>query len=119
MIDQAREYVAELLSPLGIPVHPYPPATVAAPAAVVVPDDPYYTPTTLAAGPATIGLAVRLIVSAAAGIDSQRTLDALIIAAASLLAGTPAALAPVPAVRPDPDTATLTAELPITIHWTE
>lgn len=118
MISEAREYVAQALEPLGIPIHAYPPGTVAPPAAVITPGDPYYRPQGLSGDSAVIGLDVLLVTSGAAG-DAGRKLDDLIHAAAQLIGPTAARLSEVLAITQDSEGGPLMARLPVTIHWRE
>lgn len=119
MIADARFHVAAALSAVGVPVHPYPPATVAPPAVVITGDTPYVTVETLATG-WIVGLQVQCVVGTAGGPAAGRGLDALIetVLAALTTAGGVVA-GPADAPRPEPGTAHTTAAIPITVHWIE
>ena len=119
MITDAREYVAGLLTDLGIPVHAYPPPTAVMPVAVIVPDDPYFTVLTLGPDQAVIGLTVHVIVSTASHDSSTRTLDGLIADVTALLRNTPVAIGPIPPPVHEEDQSALTARIPVSVYWKE
>lgn len=114
MITDAREHVAALLTAAGVPAQPYPPATLTPPCAVLLPGSPYLTPAQL--GGVTVGLEVRLVVTAA-GPDAPAALDALTEAAARALAAAGVPTGPVPAPVADADAGYLSLTIPTEVPW--
>lgn len=118
MIGEARAHVADLLAGVGVPVFTYPPATVSLPAVLIVADDPYLTPHTV--GGWLIGLAVQVVVSGTgAGSAPAQTLDQLLEAVLAALPAGQVTVRPLPTPRTDTETGQLTADVPITLHWTD
>ena len=112
MIGDARDYLAGVLTGLGIPVHAYPPQSIAVPAAAIVPGYPYIVGQYLQ--PAMeIGLSVQIVTA----LHAARQLDDLIYTAALILAdaGHPPEDITPPTI--DLDTGTLTARIPVTLTW--
>lgn len=112
MIAEVRGYVAGILTDLRVPVHAYPPGGVAPPFAALVPGYPYLELGTLGES-GTVGLEVRIVCAA----HAAQSLDQLIEDAMGLLVGTPVVVGTVDSPTLDPDTATYTAAIPVTVHW--
>lgn len=115
MIAEARQYLADVIEPLGIPVHAYPPGSVSPPCAIVVPDDPYYLLRTLNGATGSVGLEVRLITAATDG--GIRHLDALLEETIDLLTAARVRVEPIGAPTVDPDAGGLVAHISVVINW--
>lgn len=111
MIGEVRAHLADVLNPVGIPVHAYPPGAVAPPAIVIIPADPYCEGLVLQDAH-RIGLEARLFATNPQALD-----DLIDLVVATLIA---AGLPPQPINRPDSDadTGTLYASVLVPIIWT-
>ena len=114
MISDVRAYLADTLATAGmrVPVHMYPPSSPVPPFAAILPGYPYLTAPTLGERRA-VGLEVHLVTSG----NAQQSLDGLIEDTFAALTPTPVVVGDVAPPTFDPDTATLTARVPVTIHW--
>lgn len=111
MIAEARQHLADVIKPLGIPVHAYPPGSVSPPYATVVPDDPYYLVRTLSGAAAAVALEVRLITK------DVRHLDDLLEQTVDLLTAARVRVEPIGAPTVDNDAGGLVAHIPVVINW--
>lgn len=112
MIGDARNVLAAAVAGVGVPVHPYPPATVPPPALVIIPGSTYLNGYTLK-GAVTFGLVILAVT-----LDSNpQALDELIwdTRAAVIAAGW--AVGPIPAPTTDTANGILIARIPVTLEW--
>lgn len=115
MIAEARQYLADVIEPLGIPVHTYAPGSLSPPCAVIVPDDPYYLLRTLNGASAAVGLEVRLITAATDG--GIRHLDDLLEETVDLLTAARVRVEPIAAPTVEDDASRLVARISVVINW--
>ena len=71
-LTAARRNVAEALAGIGVPVHPFPPSAVQAPAVVLLPGSPWIVPR------GTVTLEVAAYAAAAGGEDAYTALEDLV-----------------------------------------
>lgn len=111
MIAETRDTVALALATLGIPVHAYPPESIAPPAAVLIPDSPYIE------GHRVDGrIVVRLQLQLLTLPKSARNMDALIEDSFALLLAARVLVDEVAAPTVDPDTGVLSCRISLMVQ---
>jgi hypothetical protein len=114
-IGQVRDYLATALAGVGVPVYPRPVGAVPPPCVLLVPREPYVSPST-AWGSRSVGLDVRLVVGDSP--DATAVLDDLIDAVMDALAASTVEVGAIPAPQPD-EQGVLVVDIPTTTNWTE
>lgn len=115
-IAGVRAAIATGLSGLGVPVHAYPPQTLAPPCIVLIPGSTYLNPGA-AWGQNEIGLDVRVLVSSSAGPAAMERLDDLVDGVVAALIAADVAVGPVNGPTVDQDSAAIVVDIPTTATW--